>query len=276
MHPTPYAAGVAILAVGLILPDAALAQPGGGLGAISSGNATFAVAQEPTGETGGGPQVFFGFSDPVGGMNHIGSAWWWYRIDPRDSREYAFASSVSASRASTSLTYVYQTAAFRAVMEWRVLAAADNAGELRQTLTIENPSDQPLRITLFNYVDLMLAGTPGNDSAIQTEVDAVRFTDGQFPELRAVYQSSGSIRVDGDDRLHDLLTDGFADVLFGGVVDTGPGDLGVGSEFALLLGPGESQSVSVSLVLVPAPGAAGLFAVAAMALAPRPRRPRPA
>ncbi len=261
----------AIIALsGLALTASAMAQPNV-FGTISDGPAIFSISP-PAGpgdnvsDLGNGPSTYFTVNG-AGGPNYLPNAWWWGRVAGVDNREFAVwrdASQTTVSfPAANQMRIVYdytnQPAPFRLTMQWSVSGFANGDGELTQTVNIRNTGSAEQTFNLYNYNNIDVFGSPGNDSATQTGPNTVQFSDGQFPVVTQSYQGANALRVDTRPNILGLLTNGTVDNVTGGVVNAGPADLEIASQFIFTLAPGASQSISVVTSIIPTPGAVALL-----------------
>lgn len=251
--------------------SAAFAQPSVG-GTIQDGPAIFSVLPgSNTGPLGNGAATSFSVNGP-GGPNQLAAAWWWVRVDGQNTfRETALfqpdAQTTVSFPAGNQMRIVYNYGSFIAIMQWTVSGFANGFGALTQTVTVQSLDPvNALRFNLFNYNDVNVFGTAGNDTATQTGANTVQFTDGAFPIVRATYESSNALRQDVITNVRDLLTDNDIDNLSGGVINSGPGDLEIGSQFAFTLDPLSVQTVSSTLTIIPTPGALALMGLGGLAM----------
>ena len=211
----------------------------------------------------------------IAGPSHLSSAWWWVRVDGTDLRESAVyqPSGVTVTQASANqIRIVYNYAnRFDLVVQFAVSGFEFGYGSLTQTVSIRNRSGSAKTFNLFNYNNVNVLGTPNDDSAQATGPQTIEFTDGAFPNTTATYEATNAIRVEGTSLVRDLLTNASIDDLSGGVVNAGPGDLEVGSQFSFTLGNNGVQSVSTTLTIIPTPGAVALMALGGLFAARRRR-----
>lgn len=264
------------VALVLLAGSAAWAQPSVG-GQIQDGFAVFSIAPgSNTGPTGNGAQTNFSVNG-LGGPNQLSQAWWWFRVDgPNTTREEALfqndANTVVSQPAANQLRITYNYGSFFAIMQWTVSGFSNGFGALTQTLTIQSMDPvNTLAFNLFNFNDVDVFGTAGNDSATQTGAATVQFADGAFPVVRASYEGANLLRVDIGPNVQNLLTNNVVDNLAGGVVNGGPADLEIASQFRFDLSPMGVQTVSTTLTIIPTPGAMALAGLGGL-LAIRRRR----
>lgn len=273
----------AIIALaGLALTASAMAQPNV-FGTIQSGPAIFSISP-PAGpgdnlsDLGNGPSTYFTVNG-VGGPNYLPNAWWWGRVSGSDTREFAVwrpqaqttVSFPAANQMQISYDYSSQSVPFLLIMQWSVSGFANGFGSLTQTVTLLNLSSSEQTFNLYNYNNVDVFGSPGNDSATQTGPNTVQFSDGQFPIVTQSYQGSNALRVDTRPNVLGLLTNGVVDNVTGGVVNAGPADLEIASQFIFTLGAFQQQSISVVTSIIPTPGAVALLGLGGL-VATRRRR----
>lgn len=276
----------AIIALaGLTMTSAALAQPNV-FGTIQDGPAIFTITPgAPAGpgdnvsDLGNGPSTYFTVNG-AGGPNYLPNAWWWGRVSGVDGREFAVwrpqaqttVSFPSASRMRIVYDYSGQAAPFQLIMEWSVSGFVNGFGSLTQTCTVLNlDPTNTYTFNLYNFNNPDVFGTPGNDTAQQTGPNTVQFVDGIFPVVRASYEGATGFRVDTRPNILGLLTNGGIDNMVGGVINNGPADLEIASQFVFDLAPFSTQSVSATITIIPTPGALALLGVGGLAAARRRR-----
>lgn len=279
---------------------ASLAQAQVGIGdTISHNNAIFTLADYVGGATGTGASTIFRVNG-AGGANNLGQAWWWGRADVTggggDPREQAVSlptasKTKSAGGDSLSLTYLYTTGSgtslknlLQLTVTFQVVglgvgAGAIGFGQLIQTVTVTNLSSTTFTYNLFNYNNLANFGTPNNKTAQQISPSKVRFIDGLNPLQRADYEvvsGPAGTRIDvsstaGSPTVRGRLTDNSINNFSGSILNAGPANLEVGSQFVFAnLAPNASGSASVILTL-PTPGSAALLGLGGL-LASRRKR----
>lgn len=267
---------IAASTAALVPVTALLAQPSVG-GSIQDGPGVFSVvAGSNTGTGGSGATTYFSVNG-LGGPNQLSRVWWWVRVDgPNTTREEALfrpdAQTAISFPAGNQMRITYNYGSFLAIMQWTVSGFVNGFGALTQTVTVQSLDPvNTLRFNLFNFNDVDVFGTAGNDSATQTGANTVQFVDGAFPVVRATYEGSNALRTDVTTNVLDLLTNNAIDNLAGGVVNGGPGDLEVASQFAFELQPLSVQTVSTTLTIIPSPGAIALLGLGGLAMARRRR-----
>lgn len=244
-----------------------LAQVGSG-GTITSGFSSFSVVDYLGDGTGTGPTSDFrvgGFGNP----DHMNRAWWWYRVDGQ-TRETAFNNATSWSYSGALARLEFSTAEFDAVMQFRVIGVRDGFGVLTQTVSILNRTDRRISVNLFNFNNLAVGGTSGDDQANLIAMNTIRVDDGMGTGWRAAYEGT---------EVYDV-TDGAVDVL-GNLTDVNVNSLGnrglppAGAlnfqgayQWAFSLGVNEAATASATVTITPTPGTATL-AFAGLALADR-------
>lgn len=258
---------IIISAVAGLCATAALAQPGG---SISQNNMFFQIGAAPTSPlASAGPSTTLRGNDPVApgvnNPNHNFEAWWWYRV-AGETRESAFNSGQGTGETSSfsgnagSMTQFYP--GFRADMQWEVFSTGAGSGYMQTTLTITNTGTDTLNISLFNYADIDLNNTAGNDQASLLANNDIFITDSTGP-YEATYSGVGSDGYAAQPfaALRSRLTNGLIDNLGNTGLPFGPGDFTGGFQWDVAIDPFFSRSVvaTISLVLVPTPGTAALL-----------------
>lgn len=247
-----------------------LAQAGSG-GTITNGLSSFSVVDYLGDGTGAGPTANFSVGGS-GNPDHLNRAWWWYRVDGQ-ARETAFNNATSWSYNGALARLSFSTAEFDAVMQFRVIGVRDGFGVLTQTVSILNRTDHRISVNLFNFNNLAMGGTAGDDIANQIAMNTIRVDDGMGTGWRAAYEGT---------EVYDV-TDGAVDVL-GNLMDTNVNTLGnrglppAGAlnfqgayQWAFNLNVNEAATASATLTITPTPGASTL-ALAGAALVARRRR----
>lgn len=245
-----------LIAVGTA--STAFAQAGTG-GSITDNNATFTIADYLGSGTGNGPLADFRVGG-TGNPDHLFQAWWWYRVEGVDTREFAFNGASSADWSIPGTGRInYSYANFDAVMEFQVTGTSDGVGVLTQTLTIINNTNDNMTINLFNYQDVDLGGTAGNDSAFLAGPNVIRITDAAPSDWIANYEGTNDYGVAGFAALRARLTDNNPDNFSGTGLPFGPGDFTGGFQWVLNLSPGSAATASATLTIIPSPGAMALL-----------------
>lgn len=240
---------------------------------IVDNDARFFLGSNTSGPNGIGADTSFSVNGAAG-PSHLSQAWWWVRVENVDTREYNVyqPTATVTTPAANQVRIVYNYAGqFDLIIQFTVSGFEYGYGSLTQTASIRNRSGSRMTFNLFNYNNVDVLGTAGNDVAAQTGPQTVDFRDGISPFVTATYEATNAIRVDSSTSIRDLLTNGVVDNLFGGIINGGPGDLEVGSQFQFDLNNNGVQSVSTTLTIIPAPGAAALLGIGGL-IAGRRRR----
>lgn len=254
---------------GLAIASVSFGQAGTG-GSISNGNVNFTIADYLGDGTGSGASSDLSVGG-LGNPDHVQSAWWWFRL-AGDSRETAFSNASSASYSGAQGRVNYSYASFDAAMIWRVTGFGNGRGLLTQTLTIRNTSTEAITIQLFNYNDLAVAGTDGNDTATQIASNTIRVDDTANTGWKVAYEGTDVFDVTGGavDVL-GLLTDASADVLGNRGLPVGGGAFKAAYQWSITLNPNEAATASSTLTITPTPGTLALLGLSGLAVARRRR-----
>lgn len=258
---------VLIAAAGLVLASTALAQTGSG-GTVSQGFSSFTL-----GDIGTGPsdQPFADFSvGGTGNPDHLFQNWWWFRVQG-DTNETAFNSATSWSYTGNTARLEFSTASFDAVIQFTVTSIRNGLGVLTTTATVFNTSNDSLNLNLFNYSDLDMNETAGNDSADLNGVNIIRVTDGGSTGWRANYEGTDAYQVASFAGLRNLLNDPNADDLNNTGLPFGPGDWTGAFQWSFSIGSQSAATASATITIIPTPGALALAGVGGL-LAARRRR----
>lgn len=241
------------------LASAAMAQSGTG-GTVTNGFSSFTITDSPTSGTSTGPSANFSVGG-TGNPDHLTSSWWWFRM-PGDSRETAFANATSASWVGNTgrMDFVYPS--FTATMVFKVLGVSNGFGVLTETVTIRNTTNASLTLDLFNYNDIDLVGTGGNDVTSLPAANIVRFTDSAVPGWRADYEGTNAFAFGPATNIRDLLTDASVNN-FGASGAVGSGNREGAFQWTITLAPGDAATASATITIVPAPGVSALAAMGA-------------
>jgi hypothetical protein len=240
----------------------AFAQAGG---TIDDGNMRFRISAAPATPT-STTEITMDLlaNQPAAGSANPdhGFANWWYFRREGETRESAFNSGGGGATSSFtgnvgSMTQFYS--GFRADIQWEVFSTGAGQGFMRSTMTITNQGETPLNISLFNYADLDLNGTFGNDRAVQTGPEGMRVFDGGTYTADFSGIGADAYQVGTYPGIFNLLTDGDVDNLnnsglpFGGASGA---DFTAAFQWNISIDAGFSRSVVSTIALVPTPGAA--------------------
>lgn len=246
------------------------AQAGSG-GSISSGFTSFSIVDYLGDGTGSGPTSDLRVGG-IGNPDHMNRAWWWYRTGS-DSREVAFNNATSWSYSGSLARLEYSTAEFDAVMQFRVIGVRNGFGVLTQTVSILNRTDHAISVNLFNFNNLAVGGTAGDDQANLIAMNTIRVDDGMGTGWRAAYEGTEVFDVtDGAVDVLANLTDGSINTLGNrGLPPAGALNFQGAYQWAFSLGVNEAATASATVTITPTPGSATL-ALGGLALVARRRR----
>ena len=257
------------LVVGLAIASSCFAQAGTG-GSITSGNVNFTIADYLGNGTGSGPTSNLNVGG-TGNPDHVQAAWWWFRL-AGDNRESSFSNATSASYAGAQARVDYSYASFDATMIWRVTGFGSGRGLLTQTMTIRNTSSEAIVIQLFNYNDLAVGGTDGNDAATQIASNTIRADDAGNTGWKIAYEGTDVFDVTGGSvDVLNLLTDTNVDALGNRGLPVGGGSFKAAYQWTITLNPNEAATASSTLTITPTPGALALLGLGGLAVARRRR-----
>ena len=274
----PSAAGQLALAVAvqmLALAPLAFAQFPSSITA-SDGPAVFQINPYSGGSIGSGPTSSLSGTG-TGGLNFLNQAWWWARVDGSDIREFAVvqASPLITAPTANSIRIEYNNAMGRPwqiVVEFIVTSLGGNAAHLTQRFTIKNINGPAVpNISLFNFNNVTLNGTPTNDVATQTGPFTIDFADGGNPLYHGIYEAVTPGAMAVGPSLRNLLANAEINNLPAGSIASGPANLEVATQWSFDLGVGETHTFEVSFTAIPSPGTAGLLVAAGLWAARRQR-----
>jgi MYXO-CTERM domain-containing protein len=259
-----FACGLATLA-----SSAAWAQVGTG-GTITSRNVSFSITDYLGDGTGAGANSDLTVGG-IGNPDHLNSAWWWFRLQ-NDTRETAFSGATSATYAGDTARVTYNYGSFEATMIWKVTGFRDGRGLLTETLSIHNTSNAALSINLFNYNDLAVGGTDGNDVATQIASNAIRIDDSANTGWKVAFEGTDSFDVTGGSvNVLGLLTDNSVDGLANRGLPIGGGSFKGAYQWTLNLAANEAATASSTLTITPTPGSLALMGLGGLVMGRRRR-----
>lgn len=256
-----------IAVAGLALASTAWAQVGSG-GTVSQGFSSFTLGDVGTGSS---DQPFADFS--VGGPgnpDHLFQNWWWFRAQG-DSNETAFNNASSWSYTGNTARLEFSTASFDAVIQFSVTSIRNGLGVLTTTCTVFNTSNDALNLNLFNYSDLDMNETAGNDSADLNGVNIIRVTDGGSSGWRANYEGTDAYQVASFAGIRSILNDPNADDLNNTGLPFGPGDWTGAFQWSFSIGSLSAATASATITIIPTPGALALAGIGGLVAARRRR-----
>jgi hypothetical protein len=241
------------------LASAAMAQSGTG-GTVSNGFSSFTIADSPTSGTANAPSADFRVGG-TGNPDHLASSWWWFRL-PGDNRETAFSNATFSSWVGNTgrMDFVYPS--FTATMVFKVLGVTNGVGVLTETVTVRNTTNSSLTINLFNYNNIDLVGTAGDDVTTLPASNIVRFSDSNVPGWRADYEGTDAYAFGPANSIQSLLTDAAVNT-FTATGAVGSGDREGAFQWTITLAPGDAATASATITIVPTPGVSALAAMSA-------------
>lgn len=245
------------------MASAVFGQVGSG-GTISDGDTSFTLSSYTGDGTGDGPSADFSVDTSGSDTDHMFQAWWWFRLSG-DTRETTFSGATSWSWVGNVGRLTYNYPSFRAVIQYVVTGVEPGLGFVTQTCTIFNTTNQPITVDLFNYQDLDMGQTSGDDSATQSGANVISITDGGNTGWRAEYEGTNAFQVASYDNLRAILTDMNADNLNGTGLPFGPGDWTGGYQWSFTLMPLTAATASATVTIIPTPGALALLGLGGVA-----------
>lgn len=249
----------------------AAAQAGSG-GTITNGLTSFSVVDYLGDGTGIGPTSDLRVGG-IGNPDHMNRAWWWYRVG-NQTRETAFNSATSWSYNGALARLTFSTAEFDAVMQFRVIGVRDGFGVLTQTVSILNRTDSRITVNLFNFNNLAMGGTAGDDQANLIAMNTIRVDDGLGSGWRAAYEGTEIFDVtDGAvDVLGDLTDPNINTLGNRGLPPGNPLNFQGAYQWVFNLDVNEAATASATVTITPTPGTTTLALAGAGMMARRRRR----
>lgn len=273
-----------------LLPLFALAASLGFTATLTNGLAVYSTGTPPVSQNSTSPSVNF---SPSGTTDHLFGNWWYYRV-AGDTRESPFGtytnaaggtvSTLESSSGNTS-TYTIQerdsSAALRFTAALAYTLAVGPGGswaDVRMSFFITNPTLNPLTISLFNYVDADVAGTPGGDSAFLSSPNSITISDAGTT-LYHTARSPSAYQAGSFSSIRDNLLDNSVTNLNNTGLSYGPGDYTGAWQWDLVIAAGQTASIysSIGTQAVPEPasfalGSLGIALLAALRKASRTRQ----
>ena len=239
-------------------------------GTITDGNATFSLS---------GPNARTPLADfrPEGGTttDYLFQNWWFYRLKGANQEELIpWLPMLESYKGNTARLFSSGiAAAFRAdlVITLKDSAVAGQA-EIVEKMTIENNTSQPLSLSLFNYADIDVAGTSGNDRAVLRKPGRIRITDGTTADFAEfVAAAPTAFQVTSHPTLIDALEDMAVTNLNNTGLPFGPGDWTGAFQWDLNIPVDGKVTVVEGLVVnmassVPEPGTLGLLSLGVLSV----------
>jgi hypothetical protein len=157
-------------------------------------------------------------------------------------------------------------------------APGSGASDMGEQISINNTSDSPLNFHFFQYADFDLVASIGNDTAVFTNANTVRQSEGLQRLTETVATPVPSHReldffANTLGRLNDLVPTTLSDTPGTGV-PFGPGDVTWAFQWDITIAPRSTFQISKdkNLSAIPEPASIGLLCMAVGLLAMRRRR----
>jgi MYXO-CTERM domain-containing protein len=239
-------------------------------GSISDGGATF----EWTGST--STEGLANFN--AGGGDNVYQNWWWFRV-AGDTAETAFP--WAGTTGPDSESYVGDTATLgweASLTGWtaRLQVVVDevtpgSAATATETMLIQNTGDEPLTLSVFNYLDADIISS-SNDSAELLAPGLIEISDsGEYMQFYGV--GADAYQVTSYSTLRTALRDDAVTDLDDSGLPFGPGDFTGAFQWDLVIEPGAQATIveglSINTDAVPEPAMLSLLALGGLALVRR-------
>ncbi|MBK8100664.1 MAG: hypothetical protein IPK26_26550 [Planctomycetes bacterium] len=210
---------------------------------ITNGNVTYTQGAIATGETPGVAEVLNGSGGDI-----LYQHWWWFRV-AGDTREFSFKADANATRVASgsSMTTTWpdvdSRGVFSATLQQDVFSTGATSGYLREIMTIQNLTANPLAIDLFAYTDFDVAGA-GTDLA-RGNLSSQGVIDQTNTVLSAEFFGLGNTgnQVGAFATVRTLLTNTAVDNLAGWNGSFGAGDYTGAMQWTLMVPANGSASV---------------------------------
>ncbi len=255
-----FRAYVLIMAIVVSSGSSADGQP---ICTIRDGDAEFSVNADGT----------FDFK-PDGTVDHLFEIGAWYRRNGVDNQEHRILNIVDFNCAGSRGTFLFSENDFDLTA---IFTLTDGPGPGQATVNIieeyVNTGEGDLSLSIFNYFDLDVGGTPGGDEAVLISSDLIRVTDqadgGDFLDIEI--DDADAYQVAEWPGLLDLLDDFDIDDLDNSGLPFGPGDF-TGAFQSELLIPNRGERIITGRLAANIPEPASLSLLGLMSLAVLPRR----
>ncbi|MBX9788570.1 MAG: PEP-CTERM sorting domain-containing protein [Pirellulales bacterium] len=271
MHAVSVRAGITIFAMFCALTGGTFQQAHGGLFTLTDGNSSATVN---TGSQAGMSSWL------VSGEDQMYQQWFWYRIG--NTAESSLDTLKIVTEGTSDLNFNgdadalfvrYQGAGFYLDLRYSLHGgtAASRTSDMAEQISITNESNGPLDFHFFQYSDFDLGPGPGGETAVFTNLNAVRQQEGGSILTETVITPVASHReIDFYNNTLTALNDGVATTLsdtpIGLVV--GPGDMTWAYQWDVLIPRGGTFQISKdkNLYVIPEPSTLALASLAALGL----------
>jgi hypothetical protein len=192
-------------------------------------------------------------------INHAMDLSFYYRLGPSGPEQKLVFGGATASGDTLNLTY--SSSFFDVFVEARLLPSGVGKSNLLITPQVVNRGSLPINgFHLFEYVDLDLTASPGDDFAQRTAFNTIRQTDSSTLGAEVVTEASQFLRGAGVGAMSTILgalTNGVADDFTGSVGDSASGNVAFVFQWDINLAsagsPGDTYSTSNLHQLAPNP-----------------------
>lgn len=270
MSPKPI---VAMCAAILLVPAMAgalvIGDPGAGV-ELTDGNAKAVV--DPNSQAGM-------YSWQVDGVEHMAQQWFWYRVGDDYERPIDTLTLDGVDRISPGyVVFTYSHDLFTLEIKYLLTGGEPGDGQsgIGEMIRIENVSDELLDLHFFQYCDLDLTGTAGDDTVQitgDTALNTATQTDASasFSETAAVWVP-GKVEVSAAGATLSHLNDDQPSELNGVVGPIGPDDVAWAFQWDFAIAEGSARTFSKNKSVIPEPASLCLLALGSLLVVARRRR----
>ncbi len=195
----------------------------------------------------------------VDGVNHLAKQWFYYRVGPEGGEQ-----SISALGGPTGglltpriLDLTYASPNLSVDILYTLTGGNLNSGksDIAESIRIMNLSTTAsMNLHFFQYTNLDLGGTAGNDTAVLVNANTIRQSDplSLFNETVATPNAS-HWQISANPIILTSLSDGSPTTLSDGTSPTGPGDVEWAFQWDMILAPGGTFIISKDKNMGPSP-----------------------
>jgi hypothetical protein len=196
------------LAAGLCCTSAALAQNSGiqlvdgpAIYDVTSGGntGTIPTTAEPGG-TSATIQGNFRVTGGTGGTDNVYANWWWYRVNGTSTRELGIrqtsGTAVKTTSGTNSVNYAITSGGLLFDVSFTLTSMSATSANIYSTVRVTNTTAAAVDISLFNMMDIFLAGQDANDRVLSAGTfggdRAINFDDSVLSSFKAQHRGFGA------------------------------------------------------------------------------------